>query len=102
MRAQCLRTPATTPVRNVAFFHGRVSTRQMNCSAEMRDRIDTPDGRGQDAQRFAAVEPVFANRRANKRLDRFTLRGRLKVDTPWKLYCLVHKIEKIAKSGTAA
>ena len=102
MRAQCLRTPATTPVRNVAFFHGRVSTRHVNYRAEMRDRIDTPDGRAQYAQRFAAVEPVFANLRANKRLDRFTLRGRLKVDTQWKLSCRVHNIEKIAKSGYAA
>ncbi|MCZ8207708.1 MAG: transposase, partial [Aquidulcibacter sp.] len=63
---------------------------------------DTPDGRAQYAQRFAAVEPVFANLRANKRLDRFTLRGRLKVDTQWKLSCRVHNIEKIAKSGYAA
>ena len=59
-------------------------------------------GRAQYAQRFAAVEPVFANLRANKRLDRFTLRGRLKVDTQWKLFCLVHNIEKLAKSGYAA
>ncbi len=30
-------------------------------------------------QRFATVEPVFGNVRYNKRLDRFTLRGRTKV-----------------------
>jgi hypothetical protein len=48
------------------------------------------------------VEPVFANLRANKRLDRFTLRGRTKVDTQWKLYGLVHNIEKLAKNGYAA
>ena len=102
LRAQCLRTPATTPVRNVAFFHGRVSTRHVNHTALMRDRIDSPDGRAQYAQRFATVEPVFANLRANKRLDRFTLRGRAKVDTQWKLYCLVHNIEKLANNGYAA
>ena len=102
LRAQCLRTPATTPVRNVAFFHGRVSTRHVNHTALMRDRIDSPEGRAQYAQRFATVEPVFANLRANKRLDRFTLRGRAKVDTQWKLYCLVHNIEKLANNGYAA
>ena len=74
----------------------------MNHTALMRDRIDSPDGRAQYAQRFATVEPVFANLRANKRLDRFTLRGRAKVDTQWKLYCLVHNIEKLANNGYAA
>lgn len=102
LRAQCLRTPDTTPVRNVAFFRGRVSTQRVNYSALMRERIDSPDGRTQYAQRFATVEPVFANLRANKRLDRFTLRGRTKVDTQWKLYCLVHNIEKLAHAGYAA
>ena len=67
----------------------------------MRDRIDAPAGRAQCARRFATVEPVFANLRANKRLGRFTLRGRAKVDTQWKLYCLVHNIEKLANNGYA-
>lgn len=102
LRAQCLRTPATTPVRNVAFFHGRVSTRHVNHMALMRDRIDSPEGRAPYAQRFATVEPVFANLHANKRLDRFALRGRAKVDTQWRLYCLVHNIEKLANNGYAA
>jgi hypothetical protein len=68
----------------------------------MRERIDAPGGRAPYAQRFAAIEPVFGNLRANKRLDRFTLRGRQKVDTQWKLYCLVHNIEKMAHTGYAA
>ena len=106
LRARCLRTPATTLVRNVAFFHGRISTREVNQSARMRarmrERIDAPAGRAQYARRFATVEPVFANLRANKRLDRFTLRGRHKLDTQWKLYCLVHNIEKLANTGYAA
>lgn len=89
-------------MRNVAFFRGRVSTQWVNHSAMMRERIDTPEGRAQYAQRFATFEPVFANLRANKRLDRFTLRGRVKVDTQWKLYCLVHNIEKLAHAGYAA
>jgi len=32
-------------------------------------------------------------------LNRFTLRGRQKVDTQWKLFCLVHNIEKLAHHG---
>ena len=60
------------------------------------------DGRAQYGRRFATVEPVFANVRHNKRLDRFTLRGRTKVDGQWKLFCLVHNIEKLAHAGYAA
>ena len=53
-------------------------------------------------RRFATVEPVFGNIRGSKRLNRFTLRGRSKVDTQWKLYCLVHNIEKLMNYGNLA
>ncbi len=102
LRSQCLRTPATTAVRNVAFFSGRVDVATRNYTAEMKARLDTPAGRQQYGARFAAVEPVFGNLRANKHLDRFTLRGRTNVDAQWKLYCLVHNIEKLANAGYAA
>jgi len=101
-RAQCLRTPATTPVRNVAFFRGPSDPPATNQTALMKTRLDTPEGRAQYAQRFGAVEPVFGNVRYNKGLDRFTLRGRTKVDGQWKLFCLVHNIEKLANTGYAA
>jgi hypothetical protein len=65
----------------------------------MKRAIDSPRGRALYSQRIATVEPVLANLRHNKRLNRFTLRGRLKVSTQWQLYCLVHNIEKLAKSG---
>jgi hypothetical protein len=44
---------------------------------------------------------VFGNIRHNKGLDRFTLRGRGKVDTQWKLFALVHNIEKLMNHGYA-
>jgi len=102
LRSQCLRTPHSTPVRNVAFFAGRADPIARNYTAEMKARLDTLEGRRQYGERFAAVEPVFGNLRANKRLDRFTLRGRAKVEAQWKLYCLVHNIEKLANAGYAA
>ncbi len=102
LRDRCLRTPATTPVRNVAFFRGPAQPPPRDHVAEMRARIDAPEGRARYDARFATVEPVFGNLRANKRLDRFTLRGRAKVDGQWQLYCLVHNIEKLAKAGYAA
>jgi len=100
LREKCLRHPERTPVRQVAFFRkGQVSP--LTCTQRMRQAIDTPRGRALYSQRMATVEPVFANLRFNKRLDRFTLRGQRKVNTQWQLYCLVHNIEKLARSGYA-
>jgi hypothetical protein len=50
-------------------------------------------------RRFATVEPVFGNLRGNKHLCRFSLRGQQKVNGQWKLYCLMHNIEKLANHG---
>ena len=61
----------------------------------------SPAGRARYGERFATVEPVFGNVRYNKRLNRFTLRGTTKVDAQWKLFCLVHNIEKLAHHGYA-
>ena len=33
-------------------------------------------------------------------MNRFTYRGKDKVNTQWLLYCLVHNLEKIAHYGT--
>jgi hypothetical protein len=44
---------------------------------------------------------VIANIRLNKRLAGFNGRGREKVNTQWDLYCMVHNIQKLAKSGYA-
>lgn len=102
LRARCLRTPDKTIARQVAFFRGRAEPAPVTHTARMKQRIDSPTGRARYAQRFATVEPVFANVRYNKGLDRFTLRGRTKVDGQWKLFCLVHNIEKLANHGYAA
>ncbi|MDP1612831.1 MAG: transposase [Sulfuritalea sp.] len=67
----------------------------------MKRAIDSERGRALYGGRFATVEPVFGNIRHNKGLDRFTLRGQPKVDTQWKLFCLVHNIEKLAHHGFA-
>jgi hypothetical protein len=46
-------------------------------------------------------EECFGNIRSQKRLDRFTLRGKIKVNIQWMPYCMVHNIEKIVNSGLA-
>ena len=66
----------------------------------MKQKIYTEKGRRTYSKRLGIVEPVFGNIRACKRMDRFTLRGRIKVNIQWMLYCLVHNIEKITNFGT--
>ena len=61
---------------------------------DMIERIDSDEGREKYSRRLSTVEPVFANIRTQKRMDRFTLRGKRKVNIQWMLYCLVHNIEK--------
>jgi hypothetical protein len=100
LRAQCLRYPDRTPVRQVSFFaKDQASPHQF--TERMKRAIDSPRGRKLYSQRMATVEPVFANIRHNKQLNRFTLRSQPKVNTQWTLYCLVHNIEKLAKAGFA-
>lgn len=71
----------------------------ISLSKQMMEKIETEQGRRIYPQRLAIAEPVFANIRINKRLDRFTLRGKVKVNIPWLMYCLVHNIEKILNYG---
>ena len=70
-----------------------------NLTKRMIEKIESERGQKIYSQRMAIVEPVFGNIRTQKRLDRFTLRGKLKVTIQWLFYCMVHNIEKIATCG---
>ena len=72
-----------------------------NFSKAMQHKVDSDKGRKIYPQRFAIVEPVFANIKTQKRLNRFTLRGQVKVNIQWMLYCMVHNIEKIINFAMA-
>jgi hypothetical protein len=99
LRSQCLRHPQRTKVRQVAFVTGRVSSRPEKYLDKMRRKIDSDIGRERYSRRLGIIEPVFGNIRHTKRLNRFTLRGRRKVNAQWQLYCLVHNIEKLQRYG---
>jgi transposase len=96
LRAQCLHK-ITARCRSLHLpKEGYVKTPQ-SLSQKMRVKIDTPQARQVYSQRLAIVEPVFANLRHNKGLSRFTYRTRKKVTTQWRLYCLVHNVEKLVR-----
>lgn len=98
LRAKCLRKPDMTESRQVAIFYGK---RPGSLTDQMKEKIDTPEGRKMYSKRLGIVEPVFGNIRANKGMDRFTLRGKTKVNIQWLLYCMVHNIEKICNYGSS-
>ena len=68
----------------------------------MRERIDSERGRYLYGRRLAIVEPVFANIRSTRKLNRLSLRGRKKVNAQWQLYCLVHNIGKLQRYGPSS
>ncbi len=79
---------------------GQASTNP-SLSTQMAANIDTEKGRKIYSQRLAIVEPIFANIRIQKRMDRFTLRGKDKINVQWLLSCMVHNIEKILNNSVA-
>ena len=78
-----------------------IGTEETNLSKAMVEKVDSEKGRKIYPQRIAIVEPIYANIRTQKRLDRFTLRGKIKVNIQWVLYCMVHNMEKIINYGMA-
>jgi transposase len=70
-----------------------------NLTKAMAAKVDSEKGRKIYPLRLAIVEPVFANIRTHKRMNRFTLRGKIKVNIQWLLYCMVHNMGKIANYG---
>jgi hypothetical protein len=97
LRTQCLRHPQRTVERQVALLVGRSKGKPETYSAKMKRKIDSEVGRYRYGQRLGIVEPVFANIRSTHRLDRFSHRGRRKVTTQWRLFCLVHNIGKVQR-----
>jgi transposase len=96
LRPKCLRNPKTEH-RQVVKFTGPEPDRPKSYLAQMIERIDTALGRYLYSRRMGIVEPVFAHIRHAKGMDRFTLRGKRKVDIQWQLYCLVHNIGKLMR-----
>jgi transposase len=97
LRAKCLRYKDARR-RHLSYY---ADPSGKNISQAMVQKIETQKGRRIYPQRIAIVEPVFANIRVHKRMDKFNLRGKIKVNIQWLLYCMVHNIEKIANYGIA-
>jgi transposase len=105
-REDCIRCPLKNRCIKGNFVKGRylgvpVGATPGNLIKEMAAKVDTESGRNIYHQRIAIAEPVFANIKYGKGMNRFTLRGRIKVNIQWVLYCMVHNIGKILTFGFA-
>lgn len=94
-RKCCLKTP-TARRKYLEIDFGRPPD---DLLGKMITKIDTEKGKQRYERRLAIIEPVFANIKTQKRLDHFTLRGKLKVNVQWQLFCIIHNIEKIVNYG---
>lgn len=65
----------------------------------MKERVDSDEGKYIYSHRMSVVEPVFANIGTHKKLSKFSLRGKTKVNGQWQLFCMVHNIEKLVNYG---
>jgi transposase len=99
VRERCLRNPDTSEVRQVYFFQGRTASAPETFTQKMKRKIDSIKGRLIYNRRLGTAEPPFAHIRSILRLDRFTLRGKRKVNTQWLLYCIVHNLTKVHRYG---
>ena len=69
--------------------------------ALMRSVLATEHGGALYQQRQHMVEPVFADTKFNRRLDRFLRRGRAAAHTEWRLMTATHNLLKLWRHTTA-
>ena len=58
----------------------------------MRNVLDTPAAGELYAQRQQMIEPVFADTKFNRRIDRFLRRGRAACRSEWRLITATHNL----------
>ncbi len=105
IKTKCMHRPASADHRKgngrqVSFALD--NKRRPTCTDWMKHRVDSGFGKQVYGHRMSTVEPVFANIGTNKGLNRFSLRGKRKVQGQWQLYCMVHNIEKLMRYGEMA
>ena len=66
----------------------------------MRRVLDTDRGGELYAKRQAMIEPIFADTKFNRRIDRFLRRGRAAARSEWRLTNAAHNLLKLWRHTT--
>ena len=61
----------------------------------MRRVLATPAGAALYRRRPAMIEPIFADTKFNRRIDRFLRRGRAACRSEWRLITATHNLRKL-------
>jgi transposase len=69
--------------------------------AFMRGVLETDHGGGLYRKRQGMIEPVFADTKFNRRMDRFQRRGRSACRSEWRLITATHNLLKLYRHQTA-
>ena len=100
LKSRCMKNADATKAgrgRQVSFIIGDKT--KPSFTDWMKERVDSQEGKLIYSHRMSVVEPVFGNIGTNKGLNRFSLRGKRKVNGQWKLFCLIQNIEKLKNYG---
>jgi transposase len=100
LRSRCLRSNTQrAKSRQVNVRLDMTREGKMRSLERMKQKIDSFRGRHIYSHRLGIVEPVFGNVTAAIGIKRFSLRGREKVNSQWRLMVLIHNIFKIHRYG---
>src|SRR5690606_25345058 len=102
IKSQCMHNPSAADDRKgadrqVSFQIG--GQRKRTATDWMKRRVDSRTGKQIYSHRMSVVEPVFGNIGTNKGLNRFSLRGKEKVQGQWQLFCMIQNIEELMRYG---
>ncbi len=100
LQSQCMKNGFKDQGRQVAIKLGQKNKNQRSLIDQMKHKIDSDEGRHIYSKRLGCVEPVFGNINTMKGLNRFSHRGKVKVNSQWLMFCMVHNIEKIQRYGS--
>jgi hypothetical protein len=62
---------------------------------QMREELDTDEGRALYKKRKSMIEPVFGQVKHNRRIDRFARRGLAACRAEWRLVMATHNLVKL-------
>jgi hypothetical protein len=79
----------------------RLAPRQGDEADRIRAVLDTAEGRARYRRRQQIVEPVFAQTKIVRRIDRFQRRGLRACQAEWKLIATTHNLLNLWRAGAA-